>query len=37
MSGSEARYMSTDSGPMLVNIESRRVNAKVPGRSIDRP
>src|SRR5579872_4780431 len=36
MSGSDGRYMSIDSGPSPVNIESRIVRANVPGRSISR-
>src|SRR3978361_1246060 len=32
--GSDARYMSTDSGPRPVSIESSSVSAKEPGRSI---
>ncbi len=34
MSGSDARYISTDSGPMLVSRASSNVSGKVPGRSI---
>ena len=32
--GSDARYMSTDSGPRPVSIASSRVSAKEPGASI---